>query len=365
MTEYVTNASLNEYEEFIKEHPKGHFMQSYEWGCVKHDWKWEAVVSRGSDGEIRGSLAVLIRSVGPFSMMYAGRAPICDVHDKEVLYELFDGVKAIAKRHRAYTLKIDPDIESDDAEFLKLMRDYGFSLLASGAEFDAVQPKYVFRLYLEGRSLDEIIASYSSKTRYNLRLAERQGVTVSIENKKGLNAFSELMLITGIRDGFVTRPKAYFERILDCLGDHARLYIAWYEGKPIACALAVLFGDKVWYLYGASANEYRNVMPNYLLQTEMIGWAVENNCRLYDFRGVPGDVGEDHPLYGLVRFKRGFNGKYTEFIGEFEYHFHPFVNKTMTLAMGCYRKMRTRLLLKANRRRSEREQQRLPDLGSD
>jgi lipid II:glycine glycyltransferase (peptidoglycan interpeptide bridge formation enzyme) len=353
MTEYVTNANLNEYEEFIKEHPKGHFMQSYEWGCVKKGWKWEAVISRAGDGSIRGSLAVLIRRVGPFSIMYAGRAPVCDVHDKEVLYELFDGVKTLAKRHFAYTLKIDPDIESSDVEFFRLMREYGFTLLESGAEFDAVQPKYVFRLYLEGRSLEEIVEAYSAKTRYNLRLAERKGVTVTIENKKGLDAFSDLMLTTGIRDGFVTRPRAYFGRMLDCLGDHARLYIAWFEGKAVAGSLAILFGDKVWYLYGASANEYRNVMPNYLLQTEMIRWAAENNCRLYDFRGVPGDVGEDHPLYGLVRFKKGFNGTYTEFVGEFEYHFHPFINRMMTGAIGCYRKVRTRLLLKANRKKAE------------
>ena len=59
-------------------------------------------------------------------------------------------------------------------------------------------------------------------------------------------------------------------------------------------------------------------MPNYLLQWEMIRWAVEKNCRVYDFRGVPGDVGEDHPLYGLVKFKRGFNGDYTEFVGEMD-----------------------------------------------
>jgi peptidoglycan pentaglycine glycine transferase (the first glycine) len=349
MTEYVTKSNLAEYEAFIKKHAKGHFIQSYDWGRLKSEWKWAAVISRGEDLKIRGSIAVLIRKVGPFSMMYAGRAPVCDIHDAEVMAELFEALRPLARKHRAYVLKIDPDISSDDQEFLSIMKKEGFHLLDSGSKFDAVQPKYVFRLTVENKTSEEIIAGYNSKTRYNLRLSLRQGVSVGIENQSGLNEFSELMLITGVRDGFVTRPKAYFQKLLECMGDSARLYIARYEGRAIAGSLAVHYGDKVWYLYGASSNEHRNLMPNYLLQTEMIKWAVEEGCRLYDFRGVPGDVGKDHPLYGLVRFKRGFGGEYTEFIGEFEYRYMPAVERLMSRAIACYRAGRTKLLLRANR----------------
>ena len=88
------------------------------------------------------------------------------------------------------------------------------------------------------------------------------------------------------------------------------------EGTPIAGTLAIHYGDKVWYLYGASSNEHRNLMPNYLLQWRMIQWAVETGCRIYDFRGVSGNVSEDNPLYGLFRFKQGFGGDFTEFVGE-------------------------------------------------
>ena len=59
-------------------------------------------------------------------------------------------------------------------------------------------------------------------------------------------------------------------------------------------------------------------MPNYLLQWEMIKWAIENKCKIYDFRGVSGDIDENNPLYGLYRFKKGYGGKLTEFVGEFE-----------------------------------------------
>ena len=109
-------------------------------------------------------------------------------------------------------------------------------------------------------------------------------------------AFSDLMLTTGVRDGFVTRKPEYFSAMLDNLGEHARLYMAFDPNDiPIAGTLAIHYGDKVWYLYGASSNEHRNLMPNYLLQWRMIQWAVETKCRIYDFRGVSGDVSEDNP----------------------------------------------------------------------
>ena len=78
--------------------------------------------------------------------------------------------------------------------------------------------------------------------------------------------------------------------------------MAYSEGEAIAGTIAVHFGDKVWYLYGASSNSHRNLMPNYLLQWEMIRWAVETGCRLYDFRGISGDLSEENHLYGPVSY---------------------------------------------------------------
>ena len=99
---------------------------------------------------------------------------------------------------------------------------------------------------------------------------------------------------------------------------YGQLFYAYYEGKMIAATFYLQFGARAWYLYGASANEYRNVMPNYLLQWTMIQYAKEHGCTMYDFRGVPGQVPPEHPLYGLYKFKKGFNGDYVEFIGEYD-----------------------------------------------
>ena len=163
-------------------------------------------------------------------------------------------------------------------------------------------------------------------------------------------AFADLMLTTGVRDGFVTRQPEYFANMLDNLGEHARLYMAFDpEGTPIAGTLAIHYGDKVWYLYGASSNEHRNLMPNYLLQWRMIQWAVETGCRIYDFRGVSGNVSEDNPLYGLFRFKQGFGGAFTEFVGEEDLVLSPFIYWAVEHGTSVFKDLRKTVYLIKNR----------------
>lgn len=188
------------------------------------------------------------------------------------------------------------------------------------------------------------MAAFHQKTRYNIRLAGRKGVEVICcdESNLGemLHHFAAIMKETGERDGFITRPESYFASLMQHMGDHARLYMALYNGKPVAGTLAIHFGNKVWYLYGASSNEYRNVMPNYQLQWNMIQWAVECGCDIYDFRGVSGDLSPENPLYGLYLFKKGFSGQLTEFCGEFEKIYKPVVNVAVNTGMKTMRSVR-------------------------
>jgi len=292
---------------------------------VKSEWAWEVILVRDDLGALVGSLAVLIRKVPflPWKLLYAPRGPVFDTDDHYVLSQLIQGARGLAEKHKAYALKLDPDIACDNSDFIEAMRSHGFELYADGKNFEGIQPRFVFRLDIAGMDEDQVMARFHEKWRYNIRLAVRKGVKVEVCGKERLKDFYDLMIVTGMRDRFITRPYSYFERMMDSMGSHLRMYMAFYKEIPIAGALSIHFGDKVWYLYGASSNDYRNVMPNYLLQWEMIRWAIAERCRIYDFRGVSGDLTEDNPLYGLYRFKKGFGGKLTEFCGEFELCMNP------------------------------------------
>ena len=351
MAKVVTKDMIPAYEAFVQSHPKGHFCQSVLWAKQKPMWKWEAVVSTDTEGNIKGSLAMLIRKVPgtPYTLMYICRGPVCDLDDQETLTDLVNGAKEMAKRYKSYEIKIDPDVPSSNTEFTKMMTDLGFVITGGGKNFEAIQPKYVFRLDIEGKTEEEIMAGFHQKTRYNLRLAVKKGVEVRLCGKEAVADFTRIMEVTGARDGFVTRQAGYFANMLDNLGEHCRLYMAYHEGRPIAGTLAIWYGDKVWYLYGASSNEDRNLMPNYLLQWNMIQWAVEKGCRIYDFRGVSGDLTPENPLYGLDKFKKGFGGEFTEFVGEMDMIVKPGVAFTVKHGTKLMKKVRKNLYMLKNR----------------
>ena len=304
------------------------------------------------DGKIKGSLALMTRRVPGIgrTLMYGCRGPVCDLDDRETFAQLLEGAKALAKKYKSYVIKLDPDVPSSNTAFAALMQSFGFRCKEGGKNFEAIQPRYVFRLNVEGKTEDELMAAFHQKWRYNIRLAERKGVSVKICGKEMVPAFADLMLTTGVRDGFVTRKPEYFANMLDNLGEHARLYMAFDpEGTPIAGTLAIHYGDKVWYLYGASSNEHRNLMPNYLLQWRMIQWAVETGCRVYDFRGVSGNVSEDNPLYGLFRFKQGFGGDFTEFVGEMDLVLSPAIYWAVEHGTSVFKELRKKVYLIRNR----------------
>ena len=123
MYEFITEKTLEEYEQFVQSHPKGNFAQSYLWGKQKSMWDWDAVAVRGEDGRIKGSLALMTRKMPGIgkSLMYGCRGPVCDLDDRETFAELIEGAKALAKQKKAYCIKIDPDVPSSNTAFSDML----------------------------------------------------------------------------------------------------------------------------------------------------------------------------------------------------------------------------------------------------
>lgn len=340
---FVTKETEQEYTEFLESHERCNFQQSLEWGKVKTNWIKEVVLAEDENHKIIGSICVWIRKMPIFgNMMYSSRGPVCDIHDKKVLEQLTDGIKELGKKYNAFVLRIEPDIKKDDQEFRKIVEEIGYKIKDDAKDFkDEIQPRFVFRLDIKGKTEDEVLAGCHQKTRYNIRLAKRKGVVVKEGTREDLKDFHKIMIETGSRDGFIIRSLDYFEKMYDELAPkHMKLLMAYYEDKPISGIIPIMYGNKTWYLYGASSNQHRNLMPNYLLQWEMIRQAIQNKCDIYDFRGVSGIVDETHPQYGLYRFKKGFGAEFTEFIGEVYWPFKPLTYKLYKIAEKTFRTLR-------------------------
>jgi len=279
--------------------------------------------------------------------MYAPRGPVCDRKDLYVMVCLLGAADDLAAQMNALELMTDPDELYDNQPFRELMQARGFREQEDNG-FDNVQAQHVFRLHLTGKTEESVFADFCQKTRYNIRLAMRKGVQIRIYPgdesipEEELDAFDRIMQETGNRDHFIPREKAYYKKVFAALGREAVLFMAYLEDMPIAGTIGVYSGRKGWYLYGASSNSHRNVMPNYLLQWEMVRMAMERRCMFYDFRGVPGELTEDNPLYGLYRFKKGFGGTYTKLTGLFVRSYRPILSKCFDVALRLFRILRAR-----------------------
>ena len=270
--------------------------------------------------------------------MYAPRGPICDIHNKEILNKLTEGISELAKKYKAFTFKFEPDIVIQDEEFKKIMTSLGYIFKDNSKKFDEeIQPKKVFRLNLKGKTEDDIFQGFHTKHRNMVRTAIKRGATIKVGTRDDLLPFQKIMEETGERDDFIIRKLDYFQKIYDILGEeHIKLLMAYNEDKPIAGALIAIYGNKAWYMYAASSNEGRDLLPNYLLQWELIKMLLNMKIEIYDFRGIGGA----HENEGLYRFKSRFGGEFIEFF-ELYKHYSKFKYWLYVKSERLFKKMRS------------------------
>lgn len=322
------------FNDFIAQFPTGDLMQAYEWGEIKSrsgGWSPIRLIGEDEQGKIIAAATILLRRIPRTSrcIAYVPRGPVLDTTNSTLVQDFTDALCKTASARGAILVKIDPPVPIEDEVSRQNIERAGFHAIADPTGFGGTQPTCVMQLDLQP-SLDGIMAGFKPKWRYNIRLAEKKGVTIKIDCSRGdLRPFYDLLKVTGKRDGFLVRGISYYETMWDALvpTGYAKLFLAMYEGVPLAGALAFIIGDRACYVYGASSNEHRNLMPNHLMQWEMIKWAKSMGCKLYDFRGVSPRRGaseaDDH-LQGLNRFKEGFSAQYVEYIGEYDLVISPF-----------------------------------------
>lgn len=406
----------SEIDKFNESNRKGHIFQTSYWAELKKDWKSKFVAGYDNDNNLVITATILLRKA-PYINKYMGYIPrsfTCDYTNKKLLIEFTEYLRDFAKKNNISFITIDPDIHlnenekelSEGAEIKNFLKSLGYKNTDS-KNFEAIQPNFVFRLPLptEGDKMDikkAVFKKFSSKTRYNIKVAEERGLSVEVYDKETLNEdvldrFHEIMVTTGKRDNFLVRHREYFKDMIDYLYPHCRLYMVKYsyendfnrlseklskqedakvkalkkieelkvkfdaetdedkksrvekklndqdkrlkeaerqiegfkkkisdiepfKGQEIylSGSIYLYYGNKAWYLYGASENILRDTMPNFAMQWSMICDSIDLGCDVYDFRGVSGDLNPENPLYGLYKFKKGFNGNFVEFIGEFD-----------------------------------------------
>jgi lipid II:glycine glycyltransferase (peptidoglycan interpeptide bridge formation enzyme) len=301
----VAEVSFEQWKTFLKKCENPHILQTAEWGELKAGFGWEPVRLISGDSGVQ----ILFRKL-PLGFTLGYLAKPVNSEELPVNVELLDEIDAVCRKKRAIFLKIEPDLWDDTSLLVT-----SYSLFVTSLH--NIQPPRTIVISLEG-SDDDILARMKQKCRYNVRLAEKKGITIRAWDD--IEGFHRLMQVTGGRDGFGVHSLAYYKKAYELFHPTgmAELLVAEFESKPLAALMVFAIGKRSWYLYGASNDEERNRMPTYLLQWEAMKWAKSHGCTEYDLWGVP-DANEEtleaqfetrhDGLWGVYRFKRGFGGE--------------------------------------------------------
>lgn len=233
----------------------------------------------------------------PFTIGYFPKGP-------KPTKEMVKILNILGKQHNAIYIQLEPNTTES---------------ISLPAAHHPLFTKYTFVLDLT-KSEDELLKSMHTKTRYNIKVAQKHGVVVKEDN----NAFHEYLRLTKEttnRQGFYAHNERYHKTMWRIMhkANIAHLFTASYKGKVLSAWIVFVWGNTIYYPYGASNREHREVMAPTLMLWEITKWAKKRGLKKFDLWGAMGpNPDTTDPWYGFHRFKQGFNPRLIEFAGSFD-----------------------------------------------
>lgn len=263
----------------------------------------------------------------PKTKLFVGYCPKSSIPDLEALAAINES----AKKKGGILVKFEPNIENSKKqdELKKIKTNFDF------VEGKPLFTKYTFQLDISG-SEESLLKGMHQKTRYNLRLAEKKGVKIVEDNSEnGFEEYWKLTEETTKRQKFYAHTKNYHKKMWETMiknGD-GHLLKAVYDGRTLTTWVLFVLNGVLYYPYGASSSENREVMASNLMMWEAIKLGKKFGCKMFDMWGSLGpEPDTSDPWYGFHRFKQGYGGTLVEFVGSFDLVVNPSLYRLYNLA---------------------------------
>jgi len=234
---------------------------------------------------------------------------------------MIDGLKILGKEKNAVFIQIEPNVVSDS----KHQKLPVHTLVPS---HHPLFTKYTFILDLT-KSEEELLKAMHPKTRYNIKVAEKHNVEIQEDNSdKAFETYLQLSQETTDRQGFYAHNQTYHRTMWKTMhtAGIAKLWTATYEGSVVAAWIIFVHDGVMYYPYGASSREHREVMAPNLLLWELMKWGKQQGLKTFDLWGAMGpDPDPKDPWYGFHRFTTGYNPTLVEYMGSYDLVIRPFL----------------------------------------
>lgn len=290
-----------------------HPLQSWEWGEFRKVW---------GNKVVRLPFGQVVFSKIPHTNFTVGTFIKGPKPTKQMLITL----KKLAKEENAIFIKLEPNVAFGDSSLQNVVSSKEKNKLTKILkENGCVEGKTLFTptsFWVDlTKSEEELMQSFTSKTRYNIRLAKKKGVVVKEDNSdKAFERYIELTRETVERQGFYAHTEEYHRLMWKYLHKQAlgtrqqaiaRILTAKYKGEIITAWIVFVWKDFLYYPYGASSDKYKNVMANNLIMWETIRYGKKLGLKTFDLWGR--EEGK-----GFTKFKEGYNPQVVEFLGTWD-----------------------------------------------
>ena len=280
-------------------------------------WEW---------GEFREKTGVKVLRIGEFNGKNLSNAYQLTIHivphtnfkigvffkGPEPTTGMLEALREYGGRENLIFIRMEPNVEIRKQELESLLRKHG----AIPGRRSFTKETFVIELT---KSEEELLKAMHPKTRYNIRVAQRHSVSVEEDNsKKAFEEYLRLTFETAKRQGFYAHTPNYHRLMWQVLQPSgiAHLLTAKYKGKILIAWIVFVWQDTLYYPYGASSDEDRNVMAAYAMMWEAIKFGKKMGLKKFDLWGK--DEGK-----GFTRFKEGFAPQTVEFIGTWDLIINP------------------------------------------
>jgi peptidoglycan pentaglycine glycine transferase (the first glycine) len=335
-----------------------HFLQTFEWGQVKAKYGWTPyyavwlddgsfLVSENTDhwslntGTCISACLILKRAIpirgfaARISVLYAPKGPLLDWSNEPLRDRVLNDLQSFAQKQGAIFLKVDPDVvlgtgipATENAVEESVGAVVQSELIHRGWVYSSDQIQFRNTVLIDLQPSEaEMLAHMKQKTRYNIRLAEKKGVSVRVGTAEDFPMLYRMYAETSVRDGFVIRDQDYYQTVWMTFLQPSNVHgqpsvvplIAEVDNEPVAGLFLFMFAGRAFYVYGMSLEIHREKMPTYLLQWEAMKHAKTAGCTIYDLWGAPEKFDETDSMWGVYRFKEGLGGGVLRTLGAWDY----------------------------------------------
>ncbi len=301
--DFTNESEIKKVEEFINSKRNVDVKQTIQWYELRNEKKYFLYMCHNKEIILCCNAFLIFDTYVSDECLYIPRGP---VYEERVisLSECIENIVTFAKSTGIKYLRINSKIKDVNEIGAKV----NYTIISKDDFGNMFESYREASLKVDDILPEELLRNFHYKTRYNIRKSLKNNLKTYITHDEfDCDTFYNLYIQTASRHMFLPHELQYFRELIKIFGDKVVFCTVAYENEILAMSINIKISNTLYYLYGVSSNNYKNLFPCYNLHWSMILYAMKNGFEYYNFGGVfSNDEDKLNKDYGLLVFKSRF-----------------------------------------------------------